>query len=388
MGSTLHYIGLMSGTSMDGVDAVLAAFDAAGQPRVVSRAQVAIPSDLRQELMALNQPGNDELHRASIASNALARIYAEAVHQALSLSAISAPDVRAIGAHGQTVRHRPALGYTIQLNAPALLAELTGIDVIADFRSRDVAAGGQGAPLVPIFHQAVFGSERVRVILNLGGIANITVLRPGEVPLGCDTGPANMLLDLWCQEHTGAPYDKNGSWSLSGQPQAGLLDHLISSEPWFAAEPPKSTGRDLFNAQWLQSRLDAHAGALAASGKSSDVRAQDIQATLRQLTACTIAKTIRQLAPDATDVVACGGGVQNPALMHDIAAALSGCQIRSTRDEGIEPQDVEALAFAWLAWAHQQKTAGNIPAVTGAAGPRVLGATWPANIRPVSSEAS
>ena len=388
MGSTLHYIGLMSGTSMDGVDAVLAAFDAAGQPHVVSRAQVAIPSDLRRELMALNQPGDDELHRASIASNALARIYAEAVHQALSLSDISAFDVHAIGAHGQTVRHQPALGYTIQLNAPALLAELTGIDVIADFRSRDVAAGGQGAPLVPMFHQAVFGSDHVRVILNLGGIANITVLRPGEVPLGCDTGPANMLLDLWCQEHTGAAYDKNGEWGLSGQPLVGLLDYLMSSEPWFAAEPPKSTGRDLFNAQWLKSRLDAHIHGQTASGETSVLRAQDVQATLRQLTACTIAKTIHQLAPDVTEVIVCGGGEKNPALMHDIAAALSGCQIRSTRDEGIDPQDVEALAFAWLAWAHQQKTAGNIPAITGAAGPRVLGATWPANIRPESSEAS
>jgi len=388
MASALHYIGLMSGTSMDGVDAVLAAFDPHGRPQVVSRAQATIPPDLRRELMALNQPGDNELHRASMAANALAHVYATAVHQVLSKSGMTASRVSAIGAHGQTIRHQPAMGYTIQLNAPALLAELTGIDVIADFRSRDVAAGGQGAPLVPIFHQTVFGSERVRVILNLGGIANITVLRPGAVPLGCDTGPANMLLDLWCQEHTGAAYDKNGEWGLSGQPLVGLLDHLLSSEPWFAAEPPKSTGRDLFNAHWLKSRLDAYAQGLAASGQTSVLRAQDVQATLRQLTACTVATTIRQLAPGATDVIACGGGVQNPALMHDIALALPGCQIRSTQDEGIDPQDVEALAFAWLAWAHQQKTAGNIPAVTGAAGPRVLGATWPANIRPESSEAS
>lgn len=385
MGSTLHYIGLMSGTSMDGVDAVLAAFAPNGRPQVVSRAQVAIPPDLRQELMALNQPGDNELHRASMAANALARVYATAVHHVLSLSGMTPSKVSAIGAHGQTVRHQPALGYTIQLNAPALLAELTGIDVIADFRSRDVAASGQGAPLVPIFHQTVFGCEHVRVILNLGGIANITVLRPGEVPLGCDTGPANMLLDLWCQEHTGAAYDKNGDWSLSGQPLDRLLDHLISSEPWFAAQPPKSTGRDLFNAQWLKSRLDAHAQIQATSGQILGLRAQDVQATLRQLTARTIAETIRQLAPDTRDVIVCGGGEKNPALMHDISVELPGCQIRSTLDEGIDPQDVEALAFAWLAWAHQQKTAGNIPAVTGAAGPRVLGATWPANVRPVSS---
>ena len=382
MEAPLHYIGLMSGTSMDGVDAVLAAFDPIGKPRVVTRAQAQIPPELRQALMALNQPGDNELHRASMAANALARIYAAAVHQALSQSGIPATSVRAIGAHGQTIRHQPALGYTIQLNAPALLAELTGIDVIADFRSRDVAAGGQGAPLVPIFHQAVFGSERVRVILNLGGIANITILRPGETPLGCDTGPANMLLDIWCKANTGADYDKNGEWSLSGQPQAELLHHLISSEPWFAAAPPKSTGRDLFNEQWLRSRIEEHIKIQTASVNKPTMRAQDVQATLRQLTARTVADTIRQLAPDATDLIASGGGVRNPALMNDIALALPGCHVRTAHDEGLDPQDVEALAFAWLAWAHQQKTAGNIPAVTGAAGPRVLGASWPANVRP------
>ncbi len=403
MEAPLHYIGLMSGTSMDGVDAVLAAFDPTGRPRVVARAQAAIPPALRQDLLALNQPGDNELHRASMASNALARIYAAAVYQVLSQSNMPANRVSAIGAHGQTIRHQPALGYTIQLNAPALLAELTGIDVIADFRSRDVAAGGQGAPLVPIFHQAVFGSERVRVILNLGGIANITVLRPGSNPLGCDTGPANMLMDLWCQAHTGADFDKNGEWSLSGQPQADLLRYLISSEPWFAATPPKSTGRDLFNEQWLRSRIEEHLKKQTASvkthkmwtqddltrrqnlacesGNTSKVQAQDVQATLRQLTAQTIAATIRQLAPEATDVITCGGGVRNLALMNEIALALPGCHVRTTLDEGLDPQDVEALAFAWLAWAHQQKTAGNIPAVTGAAGPRVLGATWPANLR-------
>lgn len=379
----LLYIGLMSGTSMDGVDAVLAAFDATGKPDVIARAHAEIPSELRLELLALNQPGDNELHRASMAANALTRVYAKAVEQALSQSDTSASNVCAIGAHGQTVRHQPALGYTIQLNAPALLAELTGIDVIADFRSRDVAAGGQGAPLVPIFHQAVFGAESVRVIINLGGIANITILRPGKTPLGCDTGPANMLLDLWCQTHTGAEYDRNGEWSLSGTPRQDLLDHLILSEPWFAASAPKSTGRDLFNAHWLNSRLENHANAMAASGKTPDLLAQDVQATLCQLTACTVAATIRQLAPDATDIIACGGGVRNRALMHQIALALPGCDIRSTLDEGIDPQDVEALAFAWLAWAHQRKTAGNIPAVTGASGPRVLGATWPADIRKI-----
>ena len=376
---------------MDGVDAVLAAFDPSGLPKVVSRAHAEIPQGLRQELLALNQPGNNELHRAHLAANALARVYALAVQDVLAKSDTSPAAVTAIGAHGQTIRHQPSLGYTIQLNSPALLAELTGIDVVADFRSRDVAAGGQGAPLVPIFHQAVFGADRPRVILNLGGIANITVLRPGEVPLGCDTGPANMLLDLWCHTHTGRPYDKNGEWGLSGESLPDLLAHLIDSEPWFDKPAPKSTGRDLFHAQWLQSRLDEHIKhaqprsqnhAAKASPGISTLRPEDVQATLCQLTARTIAASVRQLAPDAVEVLACGGGVRNTALMIEIMSSLPGLPVHTTEDEGIDPQDVEALAFAWLAWAHQQKTAGNIPAVTGAAGPRVLGATWPANLRP------
>ena len=373
------YIGLMSGTSMDGVDAVLACFDQSGTPSVLSRAQAPIPALLRHELMALNQPVDNELHRAYMAANALTRVYADAVHDVLKQSGCSHHQVAAIGAHGQTVRHQPALGYTIQLNAPALLAELTEIDVVADFRSRDVAAGGQGAPLVPIFHQAAFGSEdQARVVLNLGGIANITVLRPGETPQGCDTGPANMLLDMWCQAHTGEPYDKNGDWSLSGDPLPDLLTHLIDTEPWFAQSAPKSTGRDLFHMEWLQSRLQSHA---QAHIRGKEHRAQDVQATLRLLTARTIASCIDDLAPEATEVIACGGGVRNPVLMREIAAALPGRQLLTTGDVGIDPQDVEALAFAWLAWAHQQKTAGNIPAVTGASGPRVLGALWPASVR-------
>lgn len=374
------YIGLMSGTSMDGVDAVLASFDRSGAAAVVSRAQAPIPAALRQELMALNQPVDNELHRAYMAANALTRVYADAVSDVLKQSGCAHDQVAAIGAHGQTVRHQPTLGYTIQLNAPALLAELTGIDVIADFRSRDIAAGGQGAPLVPIFHQAVFGSKnQTRVILNLGGIANITVLRPGQVPVGCDTGPANMLLDMWCHAQTGEPYDRNGDWGLGGVPLDSLLTHLIDTEPWFAQPAPKSTGRDRFHMEWLRSRLQSHA---QTHGEGREHRAQDVQATLRQLTAHTIASCVDDLAPDATQIIACGGGVRNPALMRAIATALPACQLLTSNDLGIDPQDVEALAFAWLAWAHQQKTAGNIPAVTGALGPRVLGALWPASVRP------
>lgn len=223
----------MSGTSLDGIDAVLARFNTEGYPTILSRAGVAFTPSLKEELLALNKRGSDELARAAVASNALVDLYAKAVEQALTNAGVSPNEIRAIGAHGQTVRHCPDDGYTIQLNAPARLAELTGIDVIADFRSRDVAAGGQGAPLVPMFHAGVFAVSHTRVVLNLGGIANITILRPNADPLGFDTGPANALMDLWCYQHTGKPYDANGQWGADGTIDQNLLDTLINKEPWF-----------------------------------------------------------------------------------------------------------------------------------------------------------
>lgn len=362
----------MSGTSLDGIDAVLARFDSNGLPTILSRASVLFTSSLKDELFALNISGRDELARAALASNALADLYAQAVEQALAHAGVSRSAVIAIGAHGQTVRHCPNDGYTIQLNAPARLAELTGMNVIADFRSRDVAAGGQGAPLVPMFHAGVFAAPHTRVVLNLGGIANITILRPQAEPQGFDTGPANVLMDLWCRLHTDQPYDANGHWGAGGTVDPHFLQVLVEDEPWFSLPPPKSTGRDLFNQAWLEQRLrQAGIELLDAS------RAQDVQATLRALTARTVVNAIQTHAPDAKDLLVCGGGAHNAALLNDLRGKL-GYTVEPTDSFGIGTQDVEALAFAWLAWAHEQRIAVSRPAVTGARGHRILGACWPA----------
>lgn len=362
-----HTIGLMSGTSLDGVDGVLVQFTESGQPSILTRAACDLPLPLRAELLSLNTPAENELHRAALAANALSDTYAVVVEQLLQSANFSADAIAAIGAHGQTVRHRPELGYTTQLLAPARLAERTGISVIADFRGRDVAAGGQGAPLVPAFHRAAFGTDSPRVILNLGGIANVTLLRPSVPVLGFDTGPANMLLDLWCQRHIGKPYDQSGAWAASGKPDASLLAHLLNSEPWFAVAPPKSTGRDLFNAAWLDERLAAY----------THLSPADVQATLVMLTVQSVVRAIAQQRLTDTPIYACGGGARNDVLMGALAKAWQG-PVQTTEALGIGTQDMEALAFAWLAWAHLNKNAGNLPEVTGASGARVLGAYWPA----------
>lgn len=364
----------MSGTSLDGVDAVLARFTEDGKPEVLARSDQPFPAELRNEFLSLNSSGPDELARAWTAANALAEIYALAVKETLVSARLNPADVCAIGAHGQTVRHQPALGYTIQLNAPALLAERTKISVIADFRSRDVAAGGQGAPLVPFFHAGVFQSDQTRVILNLGGIANITVLRPAQDPIGFDTGPANVLMDLWCQRHTGHSFDQEGRWGASGQVDSTLLSFLIESEPWFALAAPKSTGRDLFHEAWLQSRLDQLQKALP---DRPPLAVADTQATLRALTAQTVANAVKTHAPDIAEVLVCGGGARNRALLEELRIRLS-CAVALTDTAGINAQDVEALAFAWLAWAHQRGIPVSSNAVTGASGARILGAFWPA----------
>lgn len=365
--SARHTIGLMSGTSVDGVDGVLASFVDEGQPEIIARACAQIPQALRDELLALNTPGQNELHRAALAANAVSDCYADVVGQLLNRAGLTASDVAAIGAHGQTVRHRPELGYTTQLLAPARLAELTSICVIADFRSRDIAAGGQGAPLVPAFHRAVFGTDTARVILNLGGIANVTLLRPGQPVIGFDTGPANMLLDLWCAHHTGKPFDEGGRWAKTGTVNQPLLDHLLASEPWFNLPPPKSTGRDLFNGAWLDSRLSQFETTLPA----------DIQATLVALTVNSIIAALKSQQVSAVPIFACGGGSRNIELMQQLSHAWDA-EVDTTQALGIDIQDMEALAFAWLAWAHLNKNAGNLPEVTGASGHRLLGACWPA----------
>ena len=364
----------MSGTSLDGVDAVLARFDHSGKPSVLARAEQTFPEALRTEFLLLNQSGDDELARAALAANELSRIYANVVKATLKSAGLKCEQINAIGAHGQTVRHQPALGYTIQLNAPALLAELTNINVIADFRSRDIAAGGQGAPLVPFFHAGVFGSDQTRVILNLGGIANITVLTPGQVPVGFDTGPANVLMDAWCFKHTGQLFDQNGAWGSTGAVHDGLLSHLIESEPWFALPAPKSTGRDLFHAEWIESRLASFQSHHRAVERIS---ANDVQATLCALTAQTVSLAVSKYAPALEDLLVCGGGARNQALLNELQSRID-CLVATTNSVGIGTQDVEALAFAWLAWAHDRRLSVSHPAVTGAQGARILGATWPA----------
>lgn len=358
------YIGLMSGTSTDGVDGILADL---GNPdiRVLADASLPLPDPLRRELLALNSPGTNELARAALAANELADCYAMVVERLLQVSGTDAASVRAIGAHGQTVRHAPQAGYTLQINAPARLAERSGIAVVADFRSRDVAAGGQGAPLVPAFHAARFGQAAGRVILNLGGIANLTIL---EAPVrGFDTGPANMLMDAWAQRHLGLPYDDQGAWAAQGHCDTALLRHLCA-EPWLAMLPPKSTGRDLFSIDWLDARLQAW---------PAPVSPTDVQATLLQLSVTTIAQAIAAHAGTAREVVACGGGALNPVLMRALAQVLP-CRLTTTADYGVPVLTVEALAFAWLAQAHLHGEAACWPAVTGARHPSIAGCLYPA----------
>lgn len=369
------FIGLMSGTSVDAVDGVLADFPDGAPPRVLAHASRDFDPDLRAQMLALNRAGENELHRAAMAANALADLYAGVVADLLAAAGVPTGAVRAIGAHGQTVRHQPAAGYTLQLNAPARLAEATGIAVVADFRSRDVAAGGQGAPLASGLHQAVFGGGDPVVVLNLGGIANITVL-PGREPghvIGFDTGPANALLDLWCQRHTGAAYDAGGAFAAQGQVDTGLLGHLVRSEPWLALPPPKSTGRDDFHADWLDKRL-----AQVAAERGTALAPADVQATLVAFTACTVADAIGAYAQGTTAIYVGGGGAANPVLMAALRQALQPLPVQPTDVLGVPAQQVEALAFAWLAHAHVEGLAGNLPDVTGAQGPRLLGALYPA----------
>jgi len=364
--SVEHYIGLMSGTSTDGVDGVLAEFDESAI-RIAATASLPLPEALRGELLALNAAGPNELARAAHAANGLADHYAQAVGQLLAASGLAPGQVRAIGAHGQTVRHCPQDGYTLQINAPARLAERAGIAVVADFRSRDVAAGGQGAPLVPAFHAAWFGHRPDCVVLNLGGIANLTLL--GDPVRGFDTGPANMLMDAWAQRHLEQAYDQGGAWAASGRCHEGLLARLLA-EPWFGQAPPKSTGRDLFSLDWLHARL-------SANPQWARLAPADVQATLLQLSVRTIAAAIARYAPHTREVLVCGGGALNAAFMAALGQALP-CRLATTAEHGMPVQAVEALAFAWLARAHVHGHAACLPAVTGAKHATIAGCLYPA----------
>jgi anhydro-N-acetylmuramic acid kinase len=363
-----YFIGLMSGTSVDGVDAVLADFGASPL-RSIAAEHVRFPASLRNELIALQRSGADEIHRAALAANALMDCCAAAVGDVLAQSGLARGSIAAIGVHGQTVRHRPELGYTTQLANPARLAEITGIMVVADFRSRDVAAGGQGAPLAPALHAALFADAAShRAVVNLGGIANVTDLPPRGPVRGFDTGPANTLLDAWCERYTAAAFDRDGAWGSTGRVLAGLLAAL-KSDPYFGLAPPKSTGRDRFHLAWLEQ----HVARLQAAP-----RPEDVQRTLIALTAESVADAIAAHCGGVTDVLACGGGANNTALMRALERALAPRQLATTATQGIPVHEVEALAFAWLAREALAGRAASLPAVTGARGPRVLGAIYPA----------
>jgi anhydro-N-acetylmuramic acid kinase len=368
------YIGLMSGTSLDGIDAVLANIGPQGE--VIAQDAVSTPFslELRKTLFELQSPGPNELHREKQAGNALALAYAEAVDQLLKKSGLQPSDISAIGAHGQTIRHQPHLGdmaYTHQTLNPALLAEKTGIDVIADFRSRDLAAGGHGAPLAPAFHAQQFARDKNIAVLNLGGIANLTLLPQAGGVTGFDCGPGNMLMDAWIHEHQGNTFDENGRWALQGKVNETLLRRMLA-EPFFAKEPPKSTGRDDFHLDWLQKHIAA-----------DKLNAEDVQATLLQLTVDSALQSLEGYAPQTQTLIVCGGGARNIALLDLFKTRAeilfkNSLEIVTSDALGIDPQLVEGLAFAWLAWAHKEKRPANLPAVTGAKGPRILGACYPA----------
>jgi len=370
----VFYIGLMSGTSLDGVDGVVVDL-AARAPCVIAYANEPLPLTLYNELLALNTLGDNELHRAALAANALVHVYAKVVQQLLKLASLSASHIKAIGAHGQTVRHRPTefdgTGYTIQLNNAALLAELTGIDVVADFRSRDVAAGGHGAPLVPAFHQAVFSAQDTNTaVLNIGGISNLSVLATSEKAeplLGFDCGPGNALMDHWCHTHTGHAFDANGDWAATGRVNNQLLGVLMA-EPFISALPPKSTGRDLFNPAWLALRLKGFEA----------LKAQDIQTTLAEFTAQACSSNVRQFAKQCQTLIVCGGGALNGHLMHRLQAVLSNIRVYPSDTFGLPAMQVEAAAFAWLAQKMLRRETANFKNITGAQGSRILGALYPA----------
>lgn len=362
-----YFIGLMSGTSTDGVDGALVAFKKGALPQIIAFSSLAMPSDLRRTFLSLNKAGANELEQAHLAANALADLYAQSCHQLLEKAGLTAAQITAIGAHGQTVRHRPDLGFTVQLNAPARLAELSHIDVIADFRSRDVAAGGQGAPFAPLLHQALFKDEsKTRIILNLGGIANITLLAPHQPLLGFDTGPANVLMDYWIDKHLNQTFDRDGAWGASGTIHHELLTQLLS-EPYFTKPAPKSTGRDLFNPLWLDQHLATF---------NEDIPAVDIMATLRALTTHSIAQAITRHSNKVDEIIVCGGGVKNIALMQELKE-LMGCEVNAIEQYGFDSQAIEALAFAWLAKAFYDKEPLNFPALTGSHRATIAGALYP-----------
>jgi|AntRauTorckE6833_2_1112554.scaffolds.fasta_scaffold09825_3 anhydro-N-acetylmuramic acid kinase len=365
------YGGLMSGTSLDGVDGLLVSFTSDHQLQVLARSSLPFPEKLRNLLLSLAHSENISFTDLASAEQALTQHYALCWQELEKQVPGIKPE--ALGCHGQTLEHRPAIGYSLQLLDPSLLAELTGCNIVCDFRRRDLAAGGQGAPLVPAFHRGFFGSVKEdRMIVNLGGIGNLTWLprNHADEPLGFDTGPANLLLDAWCHKHQGTKQDENGNWAKRGQINHELLDQLLK-DAYFSAPYPKSTGREMFNLPWLEKKL-------GSSGVKA-LKAVDIQATLVELTARSLCQAIQQLDPrQSAQILICGGGSKNTYLMERIAELARPRNVATTENAGLPPQDVEAAAFAWLAHQHLLKKPGNLPSATGAQGPRILGGFYPA----------
>lgn len=359
------FVGVMSGTSLDGVDAVLCDF-AGVRPITLGFECSPFPAALRSELLALTSPGNNELDRAGVAANQLAHLYAATVNRLLAGTHTSPQQVRAIGCHGQTIRHRPEMGFSLQLQNPALLAELTGVTVVADFRNRDLAAGGQGAPLVPAFHNGLFRDpQRCRTIVNIGGISNISVLNRNQPVFGFDCGPGNVLMDAWIQMHLNEPFDDSGRWASMGRVLPAFLDGLLT-EPYFRRPPPKSTGRELFTLSWLRSFINKSYSPV------------DVQATLLELAVQTITHDVVKYCPRCQELFICGGGAQNVTLMTRLSALLPDMAVSSTETLGIPAMQVEALAFAWLAQQTIENKPLDLTAVTGAKHPTILGAIYPA----------
>ncbi|AFC84548.1 anhydro-N-acetylmuramic acid kinase [Frateuria aurantia] len=368
MAEATLFVGLISGTSVDGIDAALVRFD--GEiPRLLSGLTHPWPEPLRQRILELSQRadglvGLDDYGQLDVA---IGQSFAAATQALLKQAGISASAVRAIGSHGQTMRHRPQgpQPFTLQIGDPAVIAETCDIDVVADFRRADVAAGGQGAPLLPILHARLLGrSGCTTVVANLGGIANITIIHADGRVQGFDTGPANGLLDAWFHRHHPGHYDHDGLFAASGRVRQDLLQDMLQ-DPYFAAPPPKSTGREYFQLAWLERHT--------LTGCS----AEDIQASLLELTARSLGDAIRAHAPAAEQVWLCGGGIHNPLLVQRIAACLPGISVDTTAAAGIDPDYIEAIAFAWLARQRLLGRPGNLPQVTGARGLRQLGAIYP-----------
>ncbi|MDD1968951.1 anhydro-N-acetylmuramic acid kinase [Pseudomonas sp. NPDC090203] len=360
------YVGVMSGSSLDGLDFALIEQDE--RPRLVATHYIPMPDDLRAELLGLCASGPDEIARVGIAEQKWVRLAAQGVLALLDKQNVSAGEIRAIGSHGQTVRHEPARGFTLQIGNPALLAELTGITVVSDFRKRDIAAGGQGAPLVPAFHEALFDDNKdYRAVLNVGGFSNLSLIEIDKPVSGFDSGPGNVLLDAWIQAQRGLSYDKDGAWGESGTVNPDLLKSMLSDQ-FFQTKGPKSTGREVFNLGWVQHHMF----------QLPTLKPEDVQATLLEVTALSITESLQSAQAQTKELLVCGGGAHNKALMARLAALLPNTKVSSTADFGVDPDWVEAMAFAWLAHCALESVPANRPSVTGAKGLRVLGAIYPA----------